>query len=91
MTSMADRMGLTAETVQQYMAYIDLDAADIAHIHGRMPVILHPDAEASWADPDLTFDQAREVLVPSTAESRETEEEPPPAKSPGDLFGQGFF
>jgi len=62
-------------------------APEIAHIHGRMPVILSADAEAAWSDPDLTFEQVREALVPYAEQPLEADEDAPPPKPQGDLFG----
>lgn len=39
-------------------------APAIAHLHDRMPVILPPDAEAAWLDPDTGAAEASGLLVP---------------------------
>jgi len=65
-------------------------AADIAHIHNRMPVILDAAFEARWAEPGLSFAEVKGLLVPCDNGVLETDEETPPPKSPGDqpdLFG----
>ena len=43
----------------------------VAPIHRRMPVILHPEAEAAWLDPSLDDNSERllELLVPVPAEA----------------------
>jgi putative SOS response-associated peptidase YedK len=38
----------------------------IRPIHDRMPVILDPEVEAAWLDPELSADELRELLVPAT-------------------------
>ncbi len=40
----------------------------IRPIHGRMPVVLAPDQEAAWLDPDLAEDDLLSLLVPAPAE-----------------------
>lgn len=62
-------------------------AADIAHIHDRMPVILDAADEARWCDPRLAFAEVAALLRPTppgllTA----NEDRPPPPRQP-DLFG----
>src|SRR5262249_21633264 len=39
----------------------------VAHIHDRMPVILHPDDEATWLNPEATPAQAQACLKPFPA------------------------
>jgi putative SOS response-associated peptidase YedK len=34
-------------------------------IHDRMPVVLDPEAEAAWLDPDLSLEEATGLLVPA--------------------------
>ena len=61
-------------------------AADIAHIHDRMPVILERRAEPQWIDRGIPFDKVSGLLVPYAAEPLRAEEETPaPARQP-DLF-----
>jgi putative SOS response-associated peptidase YedK len=44
--------------------------AAVARIHDRMPVILHPEAEASWIDPTIAEPATLEgLLVPVPAEA----------------------
>ena len=45
--------------------------ACVAPLHDRMPVILHPEAEAAWLDPTLdgATERLRELLVPVSAEA----------------------
>ena len=59
---------------------------EIAHIHGRMPVILENSCEANWIDPAKTFAEVRDALVPFTHGTLEAEEVQPP-RVQGDLFG----
>jgi len=44
-------------------------SALIRPIHDRMPVILAPDAEAAWLDPDAEPEDLLELLVPASGES----------------------
>src|SRR3954451_11646711 len=37
----------------------------VAPIHDRMPVILEPEAEAAWLEPEASEDELRELLVPT--------------------------
>jgi putative SOS response-associated peptidase YedK len=37
----------------------------IRPIHDRMPVVLEPDAEAAWLDPDVAQEDLRELLAPA--------------------------
>ena len=39
----------------------------VAQIHNRMPVILHPDDEATWLNPEATPAQAQACLKPFPA------------------------
>jgi len=39
--------------------------ATIRPIHDRMPVVLAPEVEAAWLDPDLDTDELAELLVPA--------------------------
>lgn len=57
-------------------------APAIAHVHGRMPVVLARGAEAAWLDDGLPFAEVAGALRPF--ESVEAEEE---AAVQGDLFG----
>lgn len=45
--------------------------AAVAPIHGRMPVILHPEAEDAWLDPKLDdqIERLKDLLVPVPAEA----------------------
>ena len=50
-------------------AILTTDAnALVAQIHNRMPVILHPQDEAAWLDPEVAPDQAQAFLAPFPAE-----------------------
>ncbi len=62
-------------------------APEIAHIHGRMPVILDRRAESKWIDPGLSFAEVREALVPYEAEPLSADEEAPPPDRQPDMFG----
>jgi putative SOS response-associated peptidase YedK len=44
--------------------------ASLREVHGRMPVILAPEAEAAWLDPASDPDGLRELLVPFAATVR---------------------
>lgn len=48
----------------------------IAHIHNRMPVVLAPECESAWLDPDQPFASVAQHLVPYTAGRLLSEEEP---------------
>ncbi len=61
-------------------------AADIAHIHDRMPVILERRAEPLWIDRGTPFNKVSGLLVPYGAESLRAEEETPPPAGQPDLF-----
>jgi len=61
----------------------------IAHIHGRMPVILDPAAEAAWLSSDNAYEDVAHLLTSYPDDKLETEEvAKPPAKpkKQGDLF-----
>jgi putative SOS response-associated peptidase YedK len=60
-------------------------AAQIAYIHGRMPVILDRQMERQWIDPTLPFDTVSPLLEPYKA-PLEAEEEEFIERQP-DLFG----
>ena len=61
-------------------------APGIAHIHGRMPVILERRAESPWIDRGAAFEEVAGLLVPFGAGPlRAVEETPPPARQ-ADLF-----
>ncbi len=40
----------------------------IRPIHDRMPVVLPPDMEAAWLDPELAEDELLSLLLPASAE-----------------------
>lgn len=61
-------------------------AADIAHIHDRMPVILERRAETLWIDRGTAFEKVAGLLVPFCAEPLRAEEETPPPVGQPDLF-----
>ncbi|MEQ9110866.1 MAG: SOS response-associated peptidase [Rhodospirillaceae bacterium] len=53
----------------------------VAHIHNRMPVILNPDSEEEWLNPDLDFRQLAALLKPYKGPFEISEQEPkPPAQ-----------
>jgi putative SOS response-associated peptidase YedK len=55
--------------VQHTFAIITTEANElVAHIHTRMPVILHAEDEAEWLDPGLSNEDAESLLVPYPAE-----------------------
>ena len=60
-------------------------AADVAHIHDRMPVILDGTDMAAWLSA-ATFDEVRSILVPYAGKLL-SEEETPPLPAQPDLFG----
>ena len=64
-------------------------AADIAHIHDRMPVILERRAEPLWIDRGTPFDKVSGLLVPYEAQPLRAEEEAPPPAGQPDLFSSG--
>jgi len=57
----------------------------IAHIHGRMPVILDDGAARAWADAGRRFNDVASLLAPF-AGRLEVREETPPAPAQGSLF-----
>jgi len=57
----------------------------IAHIHGRMPVILRRKDEALWGDPNRSFAEAAPCLLPFPDVAAIEDTAPPPAQA--DLFG----
>ena len=57
----------------------------VAHIHGRMPVIMNQDEEEAWLDPDAPFAEAITHLHPFGALSAAEDTPPPPPQA--DLFG----
>ncbi len=61
-------------------------AADIAHIHDRMPVILERRAEPLWIDRGTPFEKVAGLLVPFCAEPLRAEEEKPSPDRQADLF-----
>ncbi len=61
-------------------------AADIAHIHDRMPVILERRAEPLWIDRGTPFEEVSGLLIPYGTEPLRAEEETPPPASQPDLF-----
>lgn len=57
-------------------------AADVAHVHDRMPVILtDPTAEEAWLSP-AAFAEIRPLLGPYPQPLRVEEEQPPPPAQP---------
>ncbi len=62
-------------------------APDIAHIHGRMPVIVAEDAEARWCDPALPFADVAVLLRPAATGFLAANEDTPPPPRQADLFG----
>lgn len=60
-----DNLGVTSCTI------ITAPAVEhIAHIHGRMPVILPPDAYASWLDTEIKGDDAKAILLDSNVDDQ---------------------
>ncbi len=60
-------------------------APAIAHVHGRMPVILERDAEGAWIDPSRPFSAVAPLLAPYSGDGFTVDEDsgqPPP----GPLF-----
>lgn len=60
-------------------------APAIAHVHGRMPVILERRAENAWIDASKPFAQVAPLLVPYSADEFNVEEDTAQAP-PGPLF-----
>lgn len=60
-------------------------APDVAHIHGRMPVILDADAARAWRDPARSFAEVAALLTPFEGRLQATEDTPP-APAQGSLF-----
>ena len=60
-------------------------APAIAHIHGRMPVILERGAEDAWIDASKAFTQVAPLLAPYSASEFNVEEDTAQAP-PGPLF-----
>ncbi|GAB6054425.1 SOS response-associated peptidase [Magnetospira thiophila] len=74
-------MGFAGLTDGSFVTLITCAPAPvIAHIHGRMPVILDPAAERQWMDNDLPFDRVSPLLRPPEAADTLcfVEETPPP-------------
>ncbi len=61
-------------------------APTIAHIHGRMPVILSAEGESKWLDPTLPFVNVATALAPYDAASLVAIEETPPPPTQRGLF-----
>jgi len=61
-------------------------AADIAHIHGRMPVILNPENEKGWIDASQDFVSVAQSLTPYSRASLNFTEDAPVSPQQGDLF-----
>ncbi len=60
----------------------------IAHIHNRMPVLLRPEYEAAWLDPEVDFRSLADHLIPyERADLIAIEDTPPPPRQ-GDLFSE---
>ena len=59
-------------------------AAPIAHVHGRMPVILNDADEAAWLDPARPFASLTDLLHPFAGVTAVEEIPPPPRQR--DLF-----
>jgi len=57
--------------------------AEIAHVHGRMPVILAPDAEDAWLDRERPYEDLAPLLVPYVVSPMSAIEDAP---TQSDLF-----
>lgn len=64
-----------------------LPAPEIAHIHGRMPVILAPEDENTWLDPSQDFVSVAPSLTAYNKASLNFAEDELEAPRQGDLFG----
>lgn len=66
-------------------------APSVAFVHGRMPVVLAPEAEGLWADASQPFTAAASALVPYggglAAVPEPAAVAPTPRPAQGDLFG----
>ena len=63
-------------------------AAAIANVHDRMPVILPPETEDPWLDPNSSSAALAALLAPFIGGIAAVEERPPPSPQ-SDLFGGG--
>ena len=90
-----NRIALSDEGLMGFAGLFDADrfviitcavAAALAHIHGRMPAILPPEAEEPWLDPNTTSDALAALLAPYAGGIAAVEEKPKP-RVQGDLFG----
>lgn len=59
---------------------------EIAFIHNRMPVILTPEGEAAWLNPDSPFKSVSHHLVPYDRARMIAEEDTPTPPRQADLF-----
>lgn len=59
---------------------------EIAYIHTRMPVILKPEDEAAWLDPDAEFGHVAPLLAPYPGALLEAREVAPPPPRQGQLL-----
>ena len=91
-----NRIGIPGDTPFAFAGLFDGDcftiittapAPAIAHIHGRMPVMLDTAGEAQWIDPDAVFADVAGLLAPHQSAPLKAEEDTPlPPRQP-DLFG----
>lgn len=61
-------------------------AANILHIHNRMPVALTPEGETAWSDSAWRYQDLAQLLVPAATAPLGFEEEVPPPPDQPDLF-----
>ena len=61
-------------------------AANIQHIHNRMPVALTPGGETAWRDPERRYPELAHLLVAAATTPLGFEEEVPPPPEQPDLF-----
>jgi putative SOS response-associated peptidase YedK len=82
-----DLMGLAGLfDADRFVVITCAPAAALAHVHDRMPVVMPPEAEDAWLDPDNS-DALAALLAPYAGEIAAVEEKP--KRPQGDLFGGG--
>ncbi len=82
-------MGFAGLMSSTHFTIITCTAAPVmAHVHGRMPVILTADNQKLWLSPGLNFGDVRAALIPYEGDDLCVMEDTiiPPVSAQGDLF-----